>query len=232
MQASDPPRVAEARRAKEKKLTEMSRKIGIPYPAPEILIRAFKGESELEIWAAPKKGAAMKLLTSYKIAAQSGELGPKRKQGDRQVPEGFYHIERFNPQSRFLLSLGLNYPNGSDQKLSDKEKPGGDIFIHGDQKSIGCLAMTDDKIQEIYLIAYGARKAGQARIPVHIYPMRMTRANAKILAEHSVSDPALSKLWAQLQKGYDAFEATKRPPKIAVSADGAYRVTKVQPSSG
>ncbi len=231
MQASDPPRVADARKAKEKAVVALCKKAGVPYPLPEVFLRAFKAERTLEIWAAPKKGEAMKLVASYSVAAQSGVLGPKRIEGDKQVPEGFYHVNRFNPQSNFLLSLGLNYPNASDRVFADKQRPGGDIFIHGNKKSIGCLAMTDEKIQEIYLLADSARKSGQTKVHVHIFPMKMTKQNAKTLAQHAEGNDGLIKLWGQLQKGYDAFEATKRPPKISVKADGAYVVTKVQPSA-
>ncbi len=111
----------------------------------DILLRAYKQESELELWAKNKKDKQYTLLKTYKICASSGTLGPKRKQGDIQVPEGFYVIDRFNPVSNFYLSLGVSYPNASDKILGVKGALGGDIFIHGNCVTIGCLPISDDK---------------------------------------------------------------------------------------
>lgn len=224
-------RVADARKVKAKVLEAMCEKTGVPYPPPELFLRAFKSERVLEIWAAPQKGAAMKLLTSYGIAAMSGGLGPKRVEGDKQVPEGFYQIDRYNPASSYLLSMRVNYPNASDRILSDKERPGGDIYIHGNQKSAGCLAMTDDKIQEIYLLALDTKNLSGKNIPIHIFPSRMNGSSVEAIRALPSQVPDWIKLWVQLKKGYDAFEETKRPPKIAVRSNGSYQVTKVAPTA-
>lgn len=189
----------------------------LKYPPAEIYLRAIKSERILELWASNTKGKALILVESYKVAGQSGGLGPKRKEGDRQVPEGFYEIDRFNPASKFWLSLGINYPNASDRILSDKSKPGGDIFIHGDNRSIGCLAMTDPIIEEIYIAAMDARARGQKRIRVDIYPSR----NPATLITKT---PEMKSLWLSLQAGLNQFEATKRPPKFKVATDGSYVV--------
>ncbi len=207
-------RVAVARERAEANVKSLCQKAGLSYPPKEIFIRALKAEKTLEVWGADKAGTPLKLIQRYPIAAMSGDLGPKRKQGDLQVPEGFYHIDRFNPKSRFWLSLGLNYPNASDRILSDKEKPGGDIFIHGNAVSIGCMAMTDAKIDEIYLLALGARNAGQTRIHVHIFPFRMTPAHMR---KHDMTP-----FWKSLQPIYAAFEKTKRVPAVKVDAKGGY----------
>lgn len=187
------------------------------YPPAEIYLRAFKDERLLELWAAKTTGKPMTLVHAYPVAGQSGKLGPKRREGDRQVPEGFYEIDRFNPASKFWLSLGINYPNKSDRILSDKEKPGGDIFIHGDNRSIGCLAMTDPIIEEIYIAAMDARARGQKRIRVDIFPSR----NPGTL---TTKIPAMKNLWLSLQACLNQFEATKRPPKFKVATDGSYVV--------
>lgn len=102
-----------------------------------------------------------RLIKDYQICSLSGELGPKRQQGDLQVPEGFYWIDRFNPASNFYLSLGINYPNQFDRILGKSGELGGDIFIHGGCVTIGCIPITDDKIKELYLIAVEAKSNGQ-----------------------------------------------------------------------
>lgn len=152
----------------------------------------------------------------------SGDQGPKRREGDRQAPEGFYTIDRFNPNSSYLLSLGLDYPNASDRILSDRERPGSDIFIHGAEVSIGCLAMTDPSIQEIYLIAWDARRAGLESIPVHIFPTRLDDAGLARLQSNPKYAEHL-KFWKNLSVGYRLFEKSKRVPKISVDRKGAYR---------
>ena len=129
-----------------------------------VYFRAFKSEKILELYVLDTTNKYI-LFQTYPICAASGVLGAKRREGDTQVPEGVYHINRFNPKSDFHLSLGLDYPNASDLRFCDAAKPGGDIFIHGGCASIGCLAMTDDAIKEIYLLAQAAKEKGQSKIP-------------------------------------------------------------------
>lgn len=214
-------RVDQARKNTLPALKKLAQTRNLSYPLSEIYIRAFKKEKELEVWATNKPGTPMILLATYTVVAASGSLGPKRREGDRQVPEGFYWIDRFNPNSSYHLSLGINYPNASDRKRSDPKKPGGDIFIHGSQVSIGCLAMTDPIIEQIYLIADDARKAGQRKIPVHIFPFRMTQKSLD--TQSKLHD--LSSFWSELKPGYDSFEKAKRPPAFTVLESGAYKVS-------
>jgi murein L,D-transpeptidase YafK len=115
-----------------------------------------------------------KLLHTHLFCTNSGIPGPKLKEGDLQIPEGIYHISHFNPQSKFYLSVGLNYPNASDKILSDKQQPAGSIYIHGSCVRIGCIPITDDKIKELYVLAVKAMNNGQQKIPVHISPIRLT----------------------------------------------------------
>lgn len=199
---------------------------GLKYPLQRIFFRAIKDERVLEVWGADSGRSKFKLIHTYPIAAMSGKLGPKRKEGDLQVPEGFYHIDRFNPKSRFLLSLGLNYPNASDRILSDKKKPGGDIFIHGNAVSIGCLAMTDPKIEEIYLLALSARDSGQTKIPVHVFPFRMT--TEKLAANRTSKHFGF---WQALKPGYDAFQSARQVPSIRVDSKGKYSLNRPKPSN-
>ncbi len=149
MRMSGEDRVERAYRLAGDQVQVLCEKAKITYPPKRIFIRVFKAERQLEVWGSNGGTQPFVLVHTYPIAGMSGALGPKRKEGDLQVPEGFYLIDRFNPQSRFRLSLGLNYPNASDRKRSDAQRPGGDIFIHGDNRSIGCLAMTDSKIDQI-----------------------------------------------------------------------------------
>ena len=117
-------------------------------------VRVFKQERGLELWVRPVSGDRFALLRTYPICALAGVLGPKRIQGDRQVPEGFYTIDLFNPESSYHLSLRINYPNQRDRAASPRKHGlGGDIFIHGGCKSDGCIAINDQAIQELYWIA-------------------------------------------------------------------------------
>jgi murein L,D-transpeptidase YafK len=192
----------------------------LTYPPPEIFLRAFKREGVLELWA--RAAGTFTLLKEYKICAASGSPGPKRRQGDSQVPEGFYYIDRFNPVSNFYLSMGVNYPNESDRILGAKGNLGGDIFIHGNCVSIGCMAITDDQIKELYLIAVEARSAGQSRIPVHIFPARMHQAGMKRLTAEASQNQTLLNFWRNLKEGYDLFENHRRLPSVTVDRQGRY----------
>ena len=160
-----PDRVADARRRRSAHLTALFASAGVSYPAREIYLRAFKWEGQLELWArSPNQGTSFRLVHTYPIQCASGRLGPKRREGDGQVPEGFYFVERFNPRSLFHLSLGLNYPNAADLLLTtDPAHPGSDVFIHGNAASAGCLAMGDTAAEEIYLAAWDARSPGRTR---------------------------------------------------------------------
>jgi murein L,D-transpeptidase YafK len=230
-------RVRSAVHEKEEYLKSLFARIGLAYPPRQIFIRAFKEEKVLELWARVSPDREFVLIKTYDICSLSGGLGPKRREGDRQVPEGFYVIDGFNPASIFYLSLGLNYPNASDQVLGDTLSPGGDIFIHGKCVTIGCLPLTDEKIKEVYLAAVEARAAGQAQIPVHIFPARLTEANLSRLRDMlrngrpPVSLPLkdldrgenLLAFWRNLKEGYDRFEWTKRVPAVKVDqATGRY----------
>ena len=166
----------------------------------EILFRLLKTHRELEVWARNRYGGPFELLHAYPLAATSGTLGPKRRAGDGQVPEGFYEIDRFNPSSNFHLSLGLNYPTTAERTPGEPD-PGGDIFIHGGAATIGCLPITNAGIEEVYLLAVLARAAGQVRIPVHIFPFPLTDAE---LAKRADSPHAT--YWRGLRPGYVYFE--------------------------
>ncbi len=197
----------------------------IDYPPKRVFFRAFKSELELEIWGSNSGEEPFVLIHTYPIARASGVLGPKRREGDLQVPEGVYYIDRFNPNSKFHLSLGLNYPNKSDAIRGDPDGPGTDIFIHGNRVSIGCLAMTDAKIEEIYALALGARDAGQIRIPVHIFPARFDSDGWQAIKDAHSKDLDSLAFWDEIRPIYDKFEATRRPPNVSISNDGSYSLS-------
>ncbi|MCR5888889.1 L,D-transpeptidase family protein [Hymenobacter sp. J193] len=194
-------------------------KHGIDPQRPELFVRAIKTRRQLEVWGRTSGQGSYQLLRAYHIAATSGTLGPKRREGDLQVPEGFYFIDRFNPSSTFHLSLGLNYPNAADRQRSDPQHPGGDIFIHGSNVTIGCLPITDDKIEELYVLLVEARTGGQEQIPVHIFPFDLTPTNLTARA-HS---PHHS-FWRELAPGFRYFEQHRQLPTVDVTAEGSYAV--------
>ena len=215
-------RVRQAFHNKKETIKEQLKKNGLDEDDFHMLIVAYKDDDILEVFAKKKSEAVYKKLVAYRICERSGTLGPKRKSGDNQVPEGFYHIDRFNPTSSFYLSLGLNYPNQSDKIKSDIEHPGGDIFIHGSCVTIGCLPMTDDKIKEIYLYAIHARNNGQLKIPVYVFPFRMTEENIKKYKAEYNDDGALLDFWKNLKPGYERFEKEHKALRVTVTNNGDY----------
>ena len=215
-------RVDAARRAKGQAVKDAFKAAGVAYPAKEMLLRAFKAEKELEVWAGPK-GKPLTRVKTIPFCYASGELGPKRVQGDAQVPEGFYVVDRYNPTSSFLLSLRVSYPNDSDRVLGVKNRLGGDIYIHGSCASIGCIAIEDGPIQELYLMALDAREAG-ATVGVHLFPRRLDDAGLAALEKAPGATAELVSFWKGLQPGYLLFEQSRRPPRVTVDPrTGAYR---------
>ena len=174
-----------------------------------ILIRIFKEESELEVWKVDKSGRFAPLRT-YPICRWSGELGPKIEEGDRQAPEGFYTAtpDLMNPNSHYHLAINTGFPNAYDRANG---RSGASVMIHGDCASVGCYAMTDEQIAEIYSLAREAFFGGQRSFQIQAYPFRMTPPN---MARHRNS-PHLA-FWKVLKEGYDHFEVTRREPKVAV----------------
>ena len=217
-------RVRDARAEVRYGIKKLFRDRGLRYPAADIYMRVFKRERALELWVRPEGDTIFSLLRTYDICALSGELGPKRGKGDNQVPEGFYNIDHFNPYSDYHLSLHVDYPNRSDQLLSTKPDLGGDIMVHGGCNSIGCLALTDEGIKQLYWITVEARAAGQQRIPIDIYPARLDDENITQLARVFAKSPALVNFWRTLKPGYDFFEENHRLPNVRVDAIGHYIV--------
>ena len=181
---------------------------GLRWGAP-VFIRIFKEEKELELWV--DNGKEFKHFKTWPICKYSGALGLKLKEGDGQAPEGFYFVprSRMNPRSRFHLSFNLGYPNTYDRA---HKRTGSALMVHGNCVSIGCYAMTDERIEEIYSLCDVALMNGQRFFRGHAFPFRMTEANMK---RHGVSKWINE--WKNLKGGYDWFEKAKRPPNVTVS---------------
>ncbi len=198
------------------------KKNGINLDKLNLLIVVYKDEQLLELYAKNKSDKQYIRLKTYDICAKSGQLGPKRRMGDNQVPEGFYHIERYNPASSYYLSLGVSYPNSADKKKSNSSNLGGDIFIHGECVTIGCMPMTNDKIKEIYIYAIQARAAGQVKIPVYIFPFKMSDDNIRIYKAKYKNQPDLISFWNNIKIGHDKFLSEKSELNVKVDGIGDY----------
>lgn len=196
---------------------------GLEWPVKYMYIRSFKYDGQLEVWVKNNEKEKFKLFKTYKVCLLSGAMGPKRIQGDFQVPEGFYYITEFNPRSAYHLALGLNYPNASDKILSDSERPGNGIYIHGSCVSVGCIPVTDSDIEEIYIIASSAKTNGQDFIPVHIFPVSYKKKKSFEYFENYTKDnSSLAQFELQLKAAYDEFEATKEVPIVMIDRKGDY----------
>lgn len=178
-----------------------------------VFMRVFKREFELEIWM--QRGGRFELFATYPICMWSGGLGPKLKQGDRQAPEGFYTVDStaLNPNSKYHRSFNLGFPNAFDRAHG---RTGSLLMVHGDCRSIGCYAMTDSVIDEIWSLLTAALGAGQKRVQVQVFPFRMTETNMSRRA----ANPDIG-FWRQLKVGHDAFERVHVPPAVSV-CDGRY----------
>jgi murein L,D-transpeptidase YafK len=215
----------ESFRRKEDTLQKQFADKGLKWPANYIYLRSFKYDSQLEVWVKNDIADQFKLFKTYKICALAGTLGPKRMEGDYQVPEGFYYINEFNPKSDYYLALGINYPNISDRLLSDSLRPGGGIYIHGSCVTVGCIPLTDSQIDEVYILATTAKSHGQDYIPVHIFPVRYNVPRSlNYLNNMTKDDPSLKKFSARLEDAFDYFDKYKQLPVIMVSDNGEYIV--------
>ena len=173
-----------------------------------VLLRIFKQEAILEVWM--RSDEVYKHVKDYAICSYSGSLGPKLAEGDGQSPEGFYAVRKkqLNPNSKFHLAFNLGYPNKYDRA---HQRTGSLLMVHGNCVSIGCYAMTDEKIEEIYALVESALHQGQKKVWVHIFPFRMTEENMAFYADNPWYD-----FWENLKEGYDYFEAEALPPDIKV----------------
>lgn len=178
-------------------------------------VRIFKREKRLELWLARDDGRYA-MFKGYDICNYSGALGPKLQEGDRQAPEGFYRVglRQLNPGSRHHLSFNLGFPNAFDTQLG---RTGSALMVHGGCSSVGCYAITDESVDEVYAVVEASLRQGQQAVDVAVFPFRMTTT---ALADHA-SSPWLG-FWRNLKQGYDLFEADFTPPKVG-ACKGEYR---------
>lgn len=192
----------------------------IPVEAP-IYIRVFKEESELEVWKQRPNGRYA-LIKTFPVCRWSGGLGPKQVKGDLMSPEGFYGFTRnsLNPASKYHLSLNIGYPNALDRALG---RSGSAIMVHGNCVSVGCFAMSDKLIEEIYAMVRVALDAGQTSVPVHVFPFHMTGAK---IAQHS--DSPSRDTWGPLKEAYGDFATSREPPSVGMCGKH-YVVNSISP---
>ena len=221
MEKKEPSRLEAAKTEKSQIISALLSENAIVASSLNIFLRAFKQEQILELWGKNQNQPSFLKMKSYSFCESSGQLGPKRKEGDLQIPEGVYHINRFNEKSLFHLSLGLNYPNAADLILGDGTAPGSDIFIHGGCQTVGCIPLTDDLIKELFVIAMMAKDAHQIKIPVHIFPFQFSERNKE---EHFKSHPEHIPFWKELEPIFWHFEKTKTLPAYSISPKGAYSI--------
>jgi murein L,D-transpeptidase YafK len=224
------PRPGEALKRKEDTLQKQFSDKGLKWPAKYMYIRSFKYDSQLEVWVKNDIKEKFQLFKTYRVCALAGTLGPKRMEGDYQVPEGFYFINEFNPKSTYYLSLGINYPNASDRILSDSLRPGSAIYIHGSCVTVGCIPITDQQIDELYILSAHAKDQGQDFIPVHIFPIRYNvRKSETYLATLTKDDPSLKGFSEKLEDAFEYFERYKQLPVILIGEKGEYFVNDAPP---
>ena len=223
-------RPGEALKRKEDTLQKQFEAANLIWPAKYIYIRSFKYDSQLEVWVKNDIKESFKLFKTYKVCALAGTLGPKRMEGDYQVPEGFYFINEFNPNSSYYLSLGINYPNVSDRLLSDSIRPGSGIYIHGSCVTVGCIPITDQQIDELYILAAHAKDMGQDFIPVHIFPIRFNVSRSVNFLEGLERDnPELKAFASPMEDAYNYFEKYHQLPVVLIGEKGEYIIENAPP---
>jgi murein L,D-transpeptidase YafK len=195
-----------------------------------VVMKIGNEDGNISVWGYKDAHSGPVRIHQFPICYISGGFGPKRCEGDEQVPEGVYFIDRFNPQSRFHRSLGINYPNESDRILSTCKKKGGDIFIHGSCASIGCVSIGNENIEELYGLCDAMRRRGAGRIPVFVFPVPMddTLSMRKLhAAAESNDDRELAEFWRNLSEVYSAILNSRgRCPAFRVDEKGRYRLQR------
>jgi murein L,D-transpeptidase YafK/tricorn protease-like protein len=199
--------VSATKRADPAQVEERLKEMGLKRGAP-VFLRIFKGDLEVELWM--KRGDRYDLFATYPICAWSGQLGPKVREGDLQAPEGFYTIGKgqLNPNSKYHRAFNLGYPNALDRAHN---RTGANLMVHGACASVGCIAITDAAIDELWLLVTAALDSGQERVPVHVFPFRMTDERLAAFAWHPWAD-----FWRDMKPAYDLFEERHVPPQVSV----------------
>lgn len=214
-----PRRVEVAKKNKLATLKTMLKARGLSWPPRQVFLRGYKKEGVLEVWASNKRRGPLTHLATYEICYASGGPGPKTRQGDGQVPEGFYKLDYYKRNSSYFLAARVNYPNRRDRLLGHT---GGAIMIHGACVSIGCISMGDQRIQEIWLLARAAHKAGRP-VQVHLFPS----CDLTSMIE-GASSSKLKNFWSQLKRGNDLFNKESVVPRVGVDKRGNYTFARIQ----
>lgn len=217
-------RVREAYSSKEKAVIKTLSDRSLSRDSLRIYMRAFKTEKKVEIWGKNICDSTYVLIKEIPICEISGEIGPKRRSQDLQVPEGFYRICELNPYSKYYLSMKINYPNASDSIRGVKGRLGNLIYIHGGCESSGCISINDEKIKELFVYCIEAYNAGQEEINITIYPARLEDKTYDRLTNGYSKNKDKISLWADLKKSYDLFNQKKVPPTVKYNADGTHEV--------
>jgi len=216
-------RVAAARQTYQADVRAALERKGLRYPPREIFIRVFKFESILEVWARDRAADAFKFVIEFPLDGERAR-GRKKREGDFQTPEGFYRIVDFNPESAAYLSMRIDYPNAADRIYAGGQNPGSLIFIHGEGYSTGCVPVVFPGIAQLYLMALDARRRP---IQVHIFPHQLDRPDEEVDSDRlTLANPGLEGFWNELRPVYDAFEKTKRLPRITITKDGHYAIAR------
>lgn len=198
---------------------------GLQFPIEKLYIRAFKQNQTLEAWVKVAGSDTFLNFKTFRVCGTSGTLGPKRQEGDHQIPEGAYFIDEFNPKSNYYLSLLINYPNYSDLiNTTNPRDPGGEIYIHGSCATVGCIPINDEGIKELYLLSMIAKANGQLNIPVHIFPVRYNQAGMQYLGSIFEQSKSHIPYWLNLKKLYDYFEEYHKVPTVMYDEQGNYLV--------
>ncbi|MDI9359176.1 MAG: L,D-transpeptidase family protein [Phycisphaerales bacterium] len=202
---------------------------GLVWPPKKIYIRVFKLDRILEVWVCDNSSSkSYKYFKSYPICVLSGHVGTKNYLGDKQVPEGFYHISSFNPFSHYDLALGINYPNASDILIHNETKAplGGNIFIHGGCASVGCIPIMDNNIEELYTLTLLVHTSNPNNvIPVHIFPYELiTNKFSDQVDRVMLQNPKYFNTLYTLQKVYDYFNEYRHIPPLFLNTKGYYDV--------
>ncbi len=220
---ADRPRVRAARAQRTADIRRLFAEAGMAYPPADVLLRGFKDEDLLELWVRPRGRRRLVHLKDYAICARSGGLGPKRRRGDLQVPEGYYRITAYNPASSYHLAMLISYPNRSDRLRKSGSDPGGNICIHGNCVTIGCIPLTDRWIEELYLICLDSDRRNRRRVRVHLFPGRLAGPPWQRLQQRHAEKPGLIRFWRELKPGHDRFARDRILPRLRIDQAGRYR---------
>lgn len=212
-------RVKKAYEEKKDAIESQLKQQGISIKDYHFMIKAYKYEQQVKLYVKKNTEKKWLLLKQYPFCWTSGKLGPKRREGDYQIPEGYYHINHFNPHSSFLLSLGVSYPNKADRIKSAYPKKGGAIYVHGGCATIGCIPIEDEPIKEVYILGVLARDNGQSSIPIHIFPFEYSE---KSMETALLKFPENKSFWSNLFEVEKKFDETKIQGDVRVDQSGNY----------